>query len=1215
MYIEEIIIDGFKSYPKRTVLSGFDPHFNAITGLNGSGKSNILDSICFVLGITNLSQVRVGNLQALVYKQGQAGVTKASVTLVFNNDDKKGSPLGYENFAQLTVTRQVVIGGNNKYLINGHVAQKQQVENLFHSVQLNVNNPHFLIMQGRITKVLNMKPAEILGMIEEAAGTRMFETKKQSSLKTLEKKQTKVEEINKILEEEITPTLERLRGEKSTYLTWNANNTEMERLERFCVANDFRAAEETVAAGEGELRKVEDIVQGLADEVERLKGIKEEKEAEAVAVSEKRGEQASGELKAAAKKEEALSKDLVKASADLANRKAALKAELKTVEALKEAQAEGGTAQAAKDDEVEQFRLAVSKAEEKVAEAEATHKACALEYQSMCAGVAQGEGDEGEQALTLTGQMAAAAAEASSADTAQEQSAVRVKHLKKTATEVASQAKKAEKEVEGLRKEHAAAVSRSESARKELSGLRYDPAEAQQLQEEIETASSSLAPMITEAESLSAQIAGRLSFEYRDPAKGFDRSKVKGLVAKLITVTEPDAATALEVAAGGKLYQVVVDNEQTGKLLLQRGELRRRVTIIPLSGISHRLLDANQLNRAASLAQRNGGSAKLALELVGFDDKVRAAVEHVFGTTLICDRMDTARQVAFDRGVRARTVTLEGDSFEPQGTLTGGSKAQLGTILAKLTRLREITEAVGALKQRKATAEQKLKALEKDMQRHQELSQALELADQKSTLLSTRLAGSSHAQLLARLTELEASVEEAVEAGKTAQKTAAAARAKRDQLQREEAAFRSKREAALAALGGKVDKAKAKVTAATEALGKAKQKLQVAELEAETLRNDFGGLGAQLLAAEKSTDKLAEDAEAVAKSVQKWQSDYGLARDALAALKEQQTSLDNEVKALRKEADKYAKKMETAELDRKKAEHRFTKMQREGESAGKFVQAMLKKHPWIETERQFFGKAGTDYDFGARDVAGAQRRLKALQTEQATLGRKINKKVMGMIEKAETEYQELVRKKAVIEGDKKKIYSVIKELDDKKNQALQTTWVKVNRDFGSIFSTLLPGTSAKLEPPEGATVMEGLEVKVAFGTVWKESLTELSGGQRSLLALSLILALLLFKPAPMYILDEVDAALDLSHTQNIGSMLKTHFSHSQFIVVSLKEGMFSNANVIFTTKFVEGVSTVHRALVAPPANRPGGGNSTAGKGGAAARKRAKVGENAAPVSG
>lgn len=194
-----------------------------------------------------------------------------------------------------------------------------------------------------------------------------------------------------------------------------------------------------------------------------------------------------------------------------------------------------------------------------------------------------------------------------------------------------------------------------------------------------------------------------------------------------------------------------------------------------------------------------------------------------------------------------------------------------------------------------------------------------------------------------------------------------------------------------------------------------------------------------------------------------------------------------------------------------------------------------------------------------------------------------------MIETAEKEYQELTQKRRIVENDKAKIKAVIEELDEKKNEALQKTWLKVNRDFGSIFSMLLPGTEAKLEPPEGGTVLDGLCVRVAFGGVWKDSLSELSGGQRSLLALSLILSLLLFKPAPMYILDEVDAALDLSHTQNIGQMLRSHFKHSQFIVVSLKQGMFNNANVVFKTKFVDGVSTVTRTVPAGSSLLQGGG--------------------------
>ena len=124
MRIEELILEGFKSYPVRTQITGWDPSFNAITGLNGSGKSNILDAICFVLGLTNMSsvrrsntphsvyklfylQMRAQNQQDLIYKRGQAGITKASVTIVFDNSDRANSPPGMENYAQITVTRQV----------------------------------------------------------------------------------------------------------------------------------------------------------------------------------------------------------------------------------------------------------------------------------------------------------------------------------------------------------------------------------------------------------------------------------------------------------------------------------------------------------------------------------------------------------------------------------------------------------------------------------------------------------------------------------------------------------------------------------------------------------------------------------------------------------------------------------------------------------------------------------------------------------------------------------------------------------------------------------------------------------------------------------------------------------------------------------------------------------------------------------------------------
>ena len=204
MHILEIVIDGFKSYSVRTNIEGFDPQFNAITGLNGSGKSNILDAICFVMGISRMSLIRAEKMQDLVYKGGNAGVTKASVTLKFDNRIKDFSPAGYEEFDTISVSRTIE---NNKMkcYINGKTSTAEQVRSLFLSIKLNVNNPHFLIMQGRIVQVIKMRPAEILSLVEEAKGTSAYLIQKEGAQKTIAKKETKLVEIERIMREEVIP--------------------------------------------------------------------------------------------------------------------------------------------------------------------------------------------------------------------------------------------------------------------------------------------------------------------------------------------------------------------------------------------------------------------------------------------------------------------------------------------------------------------------------------------------------------------------------------------------------------------------------------------------------------------------------------------------------------------------------------------------------------------------------------------------------------------------------------------------------------------------------------------------------------------------------------------------------------------------------------------------------------------------------------------------
>lgn len=406
----------------------FDPHFNAITGLNGSGKSNILDAICFVLGITNLSQVRAGNLSELVYKQGQAGVNKATVTVVFNNEDEANSPVGYEQCQQVTVTRQVLLGGKSKYLINGRNSAAAQVQNLFHSVQLNVNNPHFLIMQGRITKVLNMKPAEILGMVEEAAGTRMYETKRVAALKTIDKKQQKVDELNSVLAEEITPTLERLRGEKQSYLKWSKNCQDLERNERFVVASQFYKAQQALQDNSQGSADLELQVQGLLDQAAVHK---EEMAAKEQEISE-RSSQLQGEFedqhKEAKADEEQRSKELVKVTTSWQNSQQVVAKADGELQAAKTLVEETSTAVQAKESEITDESNKIGDQNQEAKDAEERLVQLTHDYQNMSAGIASSQGDEGR---TLPEQISKAHGDSKTAEAKAKQAKMKISHLSK----------------------------------------------------------------------------------------------------------------------------------------------------------------------------------------------------------------------------------------------------------------------------------------------------------------------------------------------------------------------------------------------------------------------------------------------------------------------------------------------------------------------------------------------------------------------------------------------------------------------------------------------------------------------------------------------------------------------------------------------------------------------------------------------------------------
>jgi structural maintenance of chromosome 2 len=686
-----------------------------------------------------MSTVRAQNLQDLIYKRGQAGVTKASVTIVFDNRDKGKSPIGFEEYAQISVTRQIVLGGTSKYLINGHRAQQQTVQNLFQSVQLNINNPNFLIMQGRITKVLNMKPVEILAMIEEAAGTRMYEDRRDKALKNMAKKELKVQEIASLLTDEIDPKLDKLRQEKRAFLDFQQTQSDLERLTKLVVAHDYIRACEKQKRSAVELEEKKSREKYLDESAVRLKHEIEllQEDIKKIKSAREKELRKGGSFQALEQQVKIHSHEIVRLTTSLDLKNAGMAEEeqrkSKLHSSIQELESQLKEKKSAHEKMQQQYDTAHAEVAKQTEEYEKQEEL----LQSLQTGVASREGQESG----YQGELQSAKTRATTASTEQEQAKLKIAHLEKQIKEEEPKAKKAKAQNADLTKDLESLRSQATKLEKGLAKLGFEPGQEEEMHKEEATLQRRIRELQDQADALRRKVAS-IDFSYSDPSPNFNRSKVKGLVAQLFTLEKQHlrAGTALEICAGGRLYNVVVDSASTGTQLLQNGKLKKRVTIIPLDKISAFRASSEKVGAAQNIAP---GKVDLALSLVGYDDEVTSAMEYVFGSTLVCNDAETAKRVTFDPSVRMKSVTLEGDVYDPAGTLSGGSAPQTSGVLVTLQKLNEITAELTA-KQRALGLLQSTMAREKQkLDSARQVKQELDLKQHEIQLSENQIASNS----------------------------------------------------------------------------------------------------------------------------------------------------------------------------------------------------------------------------------------------------------------------------------------------------------------------------------------------------------------------------------------------------------------------------------------------------------------------------------------
>lgn len=429
-----------------------------------------------------------------------------------------------------------------------------------------------------------MKATEILAMIEEAAGTRMFEDRKDKAFKTMAKKNKKIDEIVELLKEEIEPKLEKLRSEKRAFLDFQQTQTDMERLQKLVIASDYVRSKERLGRSGADLEAKKARIKGIEGAAERMKSEIEHLEADKERVVKQREKELrkGGKFQALEKEVKEKSHELVRLQTSLDMKAAELPEEKKKIKAAEQAVKDQERLVKEKSAEFEklqeQYNETKKQFDQESKEAEEKEEL----LQTLLTGVASKAGQENG----YQGQLQEAKSRLNSAQTEQEQAKLKISSLEKRIREDEPKAKQAKKQNEKLFQDLDKLKNDASRIEQQLSSLGYEEGREREMKAQISELQDNIRELKMHAEHLRRKTAG-VDFQYSDPSPNFDRSKVKGLVAQLFTLDKDklDAGTALEICAGGRLYNVVVDSEVTGTQLLQRGQLKKRVTIIPLNKI------------------------------------------------------------------------------------------------------------------------------------------------------------------------------------------------------------------------------------------------------------------------------------------------------------------------------------------------------------------------------------------------------------------------------------------------------------------------------------------------------------------------------------------------------------------------------------------------------------------------------------------------------
>ena len=1175
MYLKALEIQGFKSFPDKTVLN-FGEDITAIVGPNGSGKSNVSDAIRWVMGEQSSKSLRGAKMEDVIFggteKRSQMGF--AQVTLVLDNTEHIFPRM---EESEVAVTRRYYRSGESEYYINKQSVRLRDVNELFMDTGMG-REGYSIVGQGKIDEILSVKSADRREIFEEAAGISKFRHRKEETERKLERTEENLVRINdKIAELELQVGPLRSQAEKAKkYLilrdelrtleisVW-LENLDKIKTDSIKLNTDYALAQQELERANAALDELYAASEQFAEKAHANDMEQERLRTECAELDAKRSEEdaAVAVLRTGIEHNRASIERVENDLRDQSGRAESLTAQI----AAKHARIEELAAQAAELEE--ELRTFLAQAEE----------------------LARTAGEAGSEVEALRAREALAASDA--ADCRADVSAINAGLAELSERRAALEAESESVDGQLAEKRRAASASRRalEEAQEEADAVRNiisgHTLKMEGRVKREETARQKSIDLTMEKNNLDSRI--HLLSEMEKEYEGFNKAVrlimqaaeknalrgVHGPVANLMT-TDKRYAVAIEIALGAGMQNVVVDREEDAKSAINFLKQRDggRATFLPLTAIRGDVL------REAGV-EREYGYVGVASQLVQFDKRYAEIFNNLLGRTVVVEDMDCGIAIARKYSNRFRIVTLDGQVLNRGGSMTGGSVSRSAGILSRANELKELTARREALTEKLDAALREADEAKRDLNAAQyELDVAREQQRGAEDAV-LRLTGEKkqYDMLLESLRTRESDIAAELESitARTAELKKAAA-AREEEIKKHEAEAARCRAESEEKLAGQNELKRDSAHLGDEIAAR-KSTLAGFTAERETTERALGDLetlAQQMRGDEDGRRALIEDYRAKIKAAEEEIAQH----DAVTA------SLRADAEKRRAELAELAEAKLTLEGERSANDRRYREcnelLSQTQAAAGRLEQ---KRVTAAMEEKQILDKLWESYELShsaaqeqrieLESVPKASRRINELKREINGLGN-VNVGAIEEFDRVNTRYTYLTGQRDDVEKAKEELLGVIENITSEMTVIFKEQFALIRESFQETFLELFGGGKATLELEDENAVLDcGIEIKVQPPGKALKTLSLLSGGEKAFVAIALYFAILKVHPTPFCVMDEIEAALDEPNVIRVAHYMRRICDKTQFIVITHRRGTMEAADVLYGVTMQErGVSKV-----------------------------------------